>query len=58
MPAMNTERVHMNTWLVIAITVMNILFFYEYVCMCISVFFPLLLPYHVTEDVLTLHHSF
>ena len=47
----------MNTWLVIAITVMNILFF-DNVCMCISVFFPLLLPYHVTEDVLTLHHSF
>ena len=55
---MNNERLHMNTWLVIAITVMNILFFDEYVCMCISVFFPLLLPYHVTEDVLTLHHSF
>ena len=57
MPAMNTERLRMNTWLVIAITVMNISFF-DNVCMCISVFFPLLLPYHVTEDVLTLHHSF
>ena len=37
MPAMNTERLHMNTWLVIAITVVNILFLmhmclYVYLC--------------------------
>ena len=38
MPAMNTERLRMNTWLVIAITVVNILFFDEYVFVCVSLF--------------------